>query len=158
MSLGHRILSGEREAVLTLPLTVSFHFRMPQRFTWTMGSIAILCPSWGALNLRVGVVEGKLEDTIFQQLHACSHFRCVGLFATLSTLACQAPLSMGFSRQEYWSVLHALLQGIFLTQGLNLHLLCLPHWQQVLYHQHHKCTTSHSLPDCLRLFHISAEV
>ena len=24
---------------------------------------------------------------------------------------------------------HALLQGIFLTQGLNLCLLCLPHWQ-----------------------------
>ena len=24
---------------------------------------------------------------------------------------------------------HALLQGIFLTQGLNLHLLCLLHWQ-----------------------------
>ena len=24
---------------------------------------------------------------------------------------------------------HALLQGIFLTQELNLHLLCLPHWQ-----------------------------
>ena len=28
----------------------------------------------------------------------------------------------------------ALLQGIFPTQGLNLHLLCLLHWQQVLYH------------------------
>ena len=24
---------------------------------------------------------------------------------------------------------HALLQGIFLTQGLNLHLLCVLHWQ-----------------------------
>ena len=27
---------------------------------------------------------------------------CVQLFATLWTIACQAPLSMGFSRQEYW--------------------------------------------------------
>ena len=27
----------------------------------------------------------------------------VQLFATLWTVACQAPLSMGFSRQEYWS-------------------------------------------------------
>ena len=26
-----------------------------------------------------------------------------GLFATLQTAACQAPLFMGFSRQEYWS-------------------------------------------------------
>ena len=43
--------------------------------------------------------------------------------------ACQANLSMGFPRQEYWSRLHFLLQGIFLTQELNLHLLCLLHWQ-----------------------------
>ena len=32
-----------------------------------------------------------------------SHFRCVQLYATLSTVARQAPLSMWFSRQEYWS-------------------------------------------------------
>ena len=29
---------------------------------------------------------------------------------------------------------HALLQGIFLIQGLNQHLLHLLHWQWVLYH------------------------
>ena len=38
----------------------------------------------------------------------------------------QAPLSMGLSRQKYWSGLYSLLQGIFLTQGSNLGLL---HWQ-----------------------------
>ena len=32
-----------------------------------------------------------------------SHLSCVPLFATLWTVAHQAPLSMGFSRQEYWS-------------------------------------------------------
>ena len=32
-----------------------------------------------------------------------SHFSCVRLFATPWTIAHQAPLSMGFSRQEYWS-------------------------------------------------------
>ena len=32
-----------------------------------------------------------------------SHFSCVQLCATLWTAAHQAPLSMGFSRQEYWS-------------------------------------------------------
>ena len=41
------------------------------------------------------------------------------LYATLWTAAHQAPLSMGFSRQEYWSRLPFPLQGIFLTQGLN---------------------------------------
>ena len=33
-------------------------------------------------------------------LSCLSHVR---LFATLWTVACQAPLSMAFSRQEYWS-------------------------------------------------------
>ena len=32
-----------------------------------------------------------------------SRFSCVPLFATLWTVAQQAPLPMGFSRQEYWS-------------------------------------------------------
>ena len=40
------------------------------------------------------------------------------------TVACQAPPSMEFSRQEYWSGCHFLLQGIFLTQGSNLGLMC----------------------------------
>ena len=31
------------------------------------------------------------------------HFSCVQLCVTLWTVACQASLSMGFSRQEYWS-------------------------------------------------------
>ena len=30
-------------------------------------------------------------------------FSCVQLFATLWTVAHQAPLSVGFSRREYWS-------------------------------------------------------
>ena len=34
-----------------------------------------------------------------------SHFSHVRLSETLWTVACQAPLSMGFSRQEYWSEL-----------------------------------------------------
>ena len=40
--------------------------------------------------------------------HMCVHeclLSCVSLIATLGTVACQAPLSMGFSRQEYWSAL-----------------------------------------------------
>ena len=39
----------------------------------------------------------------FQELCVLSHFSRVRLFATLWTISCQAPLSMGFSRQEYWS-------------------------------------------------------
>ena len=58
-----------------------------------------------------------------------SCFHHVRLFVTLWTVALQAPLSMGFSRQEYWSGFHALLQGIFPTQGSKLHLLGLLQWQ-----------------------------
>ena len=47
----------------------------------------------------------------------------VQLFATPWMVAYQAPLSMGFSRQEYWSGCHFLLQVIFPTQGSNLGLL-----------------------------------
>ena len=50
-------------------------------------------------------------------------------FATLWTVALQAPLSMGFPRQEYGVSCHALLQGIFLTQGLNPCHSCLLHWK-----------------------------
>ena len=32
-----------------------------------------------------------------------SHFSCVRFFAALWTVARQAPLSLGFFRQEYWS-------------------------------------------------------
>ena len=40
-----------------------------------------------------------------------SHFSHVRLFATLWSAACQAPLSMGFSRQKYWSGLPRPLPG-----------------------------------------------
>ena len=38
-------------------------------------------------------------------VHVCvlSHFSCIQLFVTLWTVACQAPLSMGYSSYEYWS-------------------------------------------------------
>ena len=54
---------------------------------------------------------------------------CVQLFATPWTAAHQAPLSRGFPRQEYLSGLQACLHVIFPTQGSNLHLLVLMHWQ-----------------------------
>ena len=46
------------------------------------------------------------SKTQLNQINKCgvlSHFSCVQLFVTLWTAACQAPLSMRFFRQEYWS-------------------------------------------------------
>ena len=59
----------------------------------------------------------------------------VRLFATPWTVAYQAPPSMGFSRQGYWSGFHFLLQGIFLTQGSNPGL---PRCRQMLYPLSHQ--------------------
>ena len=50
--------------------------------------------------LRLTGVEVLLS---FQELCVLSHFSHVRLFAMPGTIARQAPLSMGFSRQEYWS-------------------------------------------------------
>ena len=54
------------------------------------------------------------------------------LFATPWTAACQSPLSMAFSRQEYWNGMPFPPLG-YLTQGSNLHRLCLLHGRQILY-------------------------
>ena len=58
-------------------------------------------------------------------------FCCVCLFATLWTAACQAPPSWGFSSKKTGAGCHALLQGIFPTQGMNSHLL---RHRQILHH------------------------
>ena len=57
-------------------------------------------------------------------MHACmlGHFSCVRLFVTLRTVARKAPLSIGFSRQEYWNGLPCPPLGD-LHQGSNLYLL-----------------------------------
>ena len=49
----------------------------------------------------------------------------VQLCATPWTVSRQASLSIGFSRQEYWTGVgsHTFLQGIFPTQGLNQGIL-----------------------------------
>ena len=60
-------------------------------------------------------------------LSRCSR---IWLFVTPWTVAHQATPSMGFSRKDTGEGFHALLQGIFLTQGLNPHLL---HHRHILY-------------------------
>ena len=56
---------------------------------------------------------------IYSHVYVLSHFSHLQFFATLCIVACQAPLSMGFSRQQYWSRLPCPPPGIFSTQELN---------------------------------------
>ena len=58
-----------------------------------------------------------------------SHLHHVGLFVTLWTVARQAPLSMGFSRQEYWSGLSFPSPGDLPNSGIKPRLLSLLCWQ-----------------------------
>ena len=63
--------------------------------------------------------------------YCCEPLSCVRFFSTPWIAVHQTPLSMGFSRQEYWSGLPfpSLLRGIFLIQGSNPGLL---HRRQIL--------------------------
>ena len=81
-----------------------------------------------------------LENSFPRILPDCvctlSHLNPVRLFVKPWAVACQAPLSMDFSRQEYWSGLPCPPPGDLpdpgikpRTQGSNPGLLCLLHWQ-----------------------------
>ena len=53
----------------------------------------------------------------------------IRVFATPGTVAHQAPQSMGFSRQEYWSGLPFASPGDLPNPGTEPASLCLLHWQ-----------------------------
>jgi len=113
----------------------------------------LLCP-WNSPGKNTGVGSLSLLQQIFPTqgsnpglLHCKwilyhlspqgSHCTCmqslfspVWLCATLWAVACQAPLSREFYRQEYWSGLPCPPPGnLLLTQGSNPGLLGLQHWQ-----------------------------
>ena len=74
-------------------------------------SFLLVGPTLGNTSVTVDVVISEYVCTIetgswylkFACMFGC--FRCIRLFVTPRTVARQAPLSMGFSRQEYWSEL-----------------------------------------------------
>ena len=64
----------------------------------------VIVEAYGMFNCGIGTQLQHVESSF---LHACMcmlrRFSHVRLFKTLWTVARQTPLSMGFSRQEYWS-------------------------------------------------------
>ena len=83
----------------------------------------------------------------------------VWLFVTPETIAYHAPLSIGFSKQEYWSGLpFPFSRGSFQprdqTQGSNPGL---PHYRQTLYHLSHKGSLFNPLlnPPCWSTIHFA---
>ena len=57
------------------------------------------------LNMNLSSFLVPVSTAMCERVCVCllSHFSCVPLFANLWTAGCQAPLSTGFSRQEYRS-------------------------------------------------------
>ena len=65
---------------------------------------------------------------VYVYMRAVSCFSHVQLFATLWAVACQAPLSMGFSKQEYWSRLPCPPLGDLSDSGIKPTSLTSPAW------------------------------
>ena len=63
---------------------------------------------------------------------------CLSLCDTPWTVVCQAPLSMGFCRQAYWSWLPFPSPGDLSDQGLILCPLRLLHYRRILYPVSHQ--------------------
>ena len=79
-------------------------------YIWRLYFMCRKVPSWWFTNPAGGSERWvKSQDNLSLVLvnnknaRVQSHFHCVRLFATLRTAAHQVPLSMGFSRQKYWS-------------------------------------------------------
>ena len=62
---------------------------------------------------------GKPQVTKLPSLCLLSCFSPIQLFAVLRTVTYQTSLSMGFSRQEYWSVLPCLAPGYLPNTGIK---------------------------------------
>ena len=107
-----------------------------RKFEIVTCSLSFYCGPSGAssavIELCLGVCFRQLRFAVlFPHFSPISKEVCVcalswfQLISMLWTVACQALLSMGFSRQECWSELLCQIQGTFLTHSLKLHLLCL---------------------------------
>ena len=106
---------------------------LPKVFINKMALVARM-KQHGLLLTKDDLAKATTVCSIYQQSKPKSTcmltcFSRVWLFETSWTVASQVPLSLGFSRQEYGICCHALLQGFFPTQILNLHLLLLLFWQ-----------------------------
>ena len=119
----NRQVSSKLYSILTGDIYIHMKFRSIRHVEQQIYSFWV---SWSTGNLGLDSFYFPCERT----MHVCvlSRFGHVWLFATLGTVACQAPLCPWDSAGMNTGVgCHALLQGIFLTQGRNSSLLGLLH-------------------------------
>ena len=94
------LVSDEKHSDPVIHLSILFHILFNYSLLWDSEYSSLCYYNRSCLFLYI-------------VLHACLLSR-VQLFATPWTVACQGPLSMGFSRQEYWSGLPLPPPGISL--------------------------------------------
>ena len=75
--------------------------------------IRIVCMYWKSTLCQIHSLTFIMCSAVL------SHFSCVQLFATLWTVAHQAPLPIGFSWQEYWSGLSFPFPGDLPNPGME---------------------------------------
>ena len=81
---------------------------------------------WYNIMAEHNIHKGLWIQTVYAQL-----LSDVWLSVVQWTVDCQAPLSMGFSRQEYWNGLLFSTPRDLLNHGSNSPLLYPLHWQAV---------------------------
>ena len=120
----------------------SYITRSELRVNWNFSSTG----EWQKSNTHCFLIN----ETFYINLFAClmSHFSLVWLFATPWTVACQAPPSMGFSKQEDWSGLPFPPPGDLLDPGiiptspavpsLRVDSLLLSHWEPIIFNLEHR--------------------
>ena len=115
----------------------------------TMNELVLLCNVWRWCLIWGEIKQMEVRETnsnTVTMVAVVSHYSCVQLFATPWTVACHAPLFMGFSQQEYWSGLPCPPQG-----GLpDPHLLCLLHCRWIFFLNH--LTTRKAHNNCMYVY------
>ena len=96
---------------------------VPILFSWNSSPDRLRRHRW--LEQKLSRSYESTTGCITEQLHACLVFQWYRLFVTPWTVACQASLSMGFPRQEYWS-------GLPFPPPGNSCVFCIGRW--ILYH------------------------
>ena len=104
---------------------VNIYFVTFLSLIWPMGANS----SFSHVIRFASVIQFSKHPPVYSSSGCACVLSRVPLFAIPWTIPHQAPLSMELPRQEYGANCHFLLQGIFLTQGSNPHLLCLLNWQ-----------------------------
>ena len=131
-----------------------------------LGGHVFICLNFSFLNCSTGIIIAspgwecknymKFTYSSYKYLWSIYHVTgtILGTYSVASVMsdsvtpwivARQAPLSMGFPSKNTGVGCHFLLQGIFLTQGLNLLLLRLLHWQanSLPFEPPHEASTKH---------------